>query len=251
MGIYDSARGARVPDQVLERLKGVTTATAWGYLNRHGIKRPFMMGVRPLSVDDVYPMVGRARTLRYVPLREDLLAFFREAGAGGMENPQRQAIESVEPGDVFVVDGMGNLEAATMGDILASRIKARGAVGIVSDGCVRDSPYIKRMGIPVFVRSVHPAANTSAILPYSHNDVIQCGGVTVVPGDVLLGDEEGVLVIPARYAAEIAESGPEHEAKETFQRGKILEGLPIADVYPVLNAELDAEWQKIRKQSGA
>ena len=251
MGIYDSARGARVPDDVLERLKGVTTATAWSYLNRHGIKKPFMMGVRPLSVDDVYPMVGRARTLRYVPLREDLLPLLRESGNNRMANPQREAIESVEPGDVFVVDGMGNLEAATMGDILASRIKARGAVGIVSDGCVRDSPFIKRMGIPVFVRSVHPAANTSAILPYSHNDVIQCGGVTVVPGDVLLGDEEGVLVIPAKYAAEIAESGPEHEAKETFQRGKILEGLPITDVYPVLNAELDAEWQRVKRQANA
>ena len=249
MSIYDAARGERVPDEVLERLKGVTTATAWSYLYRHGIRRPFMMGVRPLSVDDVYPMVGRARTLRYVPLREDLLPYFSEVGTTGTENAQREAIESVEPGDVFVVDGMGNLEAATMGDILASRIKARGAAGIVADGCVRDSPFIKRMGIPVFVRSVHPAANTSALLPYSHNDIVQCGGVTVVPGDVLLGDEEGVLVIPAKHAAEIAETGPEREAKETFQRGKILEGLPITQVYPQLSAELDAEWQNVRRGS--
>ena len=250
MGIYDSARGERVPDEVLRKLKGVTTATAWGYLNRHGIKRPFMMGVRPLSVDDVYPMVGRARTLRYVPLREDLLPMLRESGMNSMQNPQREAIESVEPGDIFVVDGLGNLEAATMGDILASRIKARGAAGIVSDGCVRDSPFIKRMGIPVFVRSVHPAANTSALLPYSHNDVIQCGGVTVVPGDVLLGDEEGVVVIPAKHAAEIAELGPEHEAKETFQRGKILAGLPISEVYPTLSEKLDQEWQREKKRAG-
>jgi regulator of RNase E activity RraA len=250
MGIYDAARGDRVPDEVLGKLKGVTTATAWSYLTRHGIKRPFMMGVRPLSVDDVYPMVGRARTLRYVPLREDLLPLLRESGVNSMQNPQRQAIESVEPGDIFVVDGMGNVEAATMGDILASRIKARGAAGIVADGCVRDSPFIKRMGIPVFVRSVHPAANTSALLPYSHNDVIQCGGVTVVPGDVLLGDEEGVLVIPAKHAAEIAEHGPEHEAKENFQRGKILEGLPISEVYPTLSEVLDQEWQREKKRAG-
>ncbi|HEV2123609.1 MAG TPA: hypothetical protein VGW38_12645 [Chloroflexota bacterium] len=242
MSIYDASReGNEVPDEVLERLKGVTTATAWGILQAKGIKRPFMMGVRPLSVDDVYPLVGRARTLRYVPLREDLLPFLREAGAG-TGNPQREAIESVQPGDVLVVDGMGNLEAATMGDILASRIKARGAAGIVADGCVRDSQYIKRMGIPVFTRSVHPAANTSAILPYSHNDIIQCGGVTVVPGDILLGDEEGVIVIPRQFAAEIADVGVEREAKETFQRQKILEGLPIQDVYPTMNPQVQAEY---------
>ena len=242
MSIYDASReGNEVPDEVLERLKEVTTATAWGILQAKGIKRPFMMGVRPLSVDDVYPLVGRARTLRYVPLREDLLPFLREAGAG-TGNPQREAIESVQPGDVFVVDGLGNLEAATMGDILASRIKARGAAGIVADGCVRDSPYIKRMGIPVFTRSVHPAANTSAILPYSHNDIIQCGGVTVVPGDILLGDEEGVVVIPRQFAAEIADVGVEREAKETFQRQKILEGLPIQDVYPTMNPQVQAEY---------
>jgi regulator of RNase E activity RraA len=246
MGIYDAARQqGRVPDEVLERLRQVTTATAWGYLVQKGIKKPFMMGVRPLAIGEVYPMVGRARTLRYIPLREDLLSNLREAG---MENPQREAIESVEPGDVFVVDGMGNLEAATMGDILASRIKARGAAGIVADGCVRDSPFIKRMGIPVFTRSVHPAANTSAILPYSHNDIVQCGGITVVPGDILLGDEEGVVVIPARFAAEIAELGPEREAKETFQRQKILEGLSIEDVYPTMNPRIQAEYDAQAKK---
>jgi regulator of RNase E activity RraA len=145
MGIYDRARG-RVEDDVLAALRRVSTATAWATLVRKGIRRPYMMGVKLLSVGEVGTMVGRARTLRYVPLREDLLPYLREAG---MENPQRAAIEAVEPGDVFVVDAMGSLEAATMGDILASRIKKRGAAGIVADGCVRDSPFIKRMGIPV------------------------------------------------------------------------------------------------------
>jgi 5-oxopent-3-ene-1,2,5-tricarboxylate decarboxylase / 2-hydroxyhepta-2,4-diene-1,7-dioate isomerase len=243
MSVFDPARGERVPDEVLEKLRGVTTATAWMYLQRRGVLRPFMMGVRPLSIGEVFPLVGRARTLRYVPLREDLLPMLREAG---MDNPQREAIEAVEPGDVFVVDAMGNMEAATMGDILASRIVARGATGIVADGCVRDSPFIKRMPVPVYTRSVHPAANLSALLPYSHNDVVQCGGVTVVPGDILLGDEEGVVVIPAKYAAEIAENGPEREAQEIFQREKIAEGHSIADVYPVLNDQFRAEYEKLR-----
>ncbi len=243
MSLFDAARGPRISDETLERLKAVSTATAWAFLQRKGVKRPFMMGVRPLSIGEVYPLAGRARTLRYVPVREDLLPMLREAG---MDNPQREAIEAVEPGDVFVVDAMGNLEAATMGDILASRIKARGAAGIVADGCVRDSPYIKRMGIPVFTRSVHPAANLSALLPYSHNDVIQCGGVTVVPGDVLLGDEEGIVVIPAQYAEEMAAECPETEAKEAFQRQKIVDGFSIADVYPRMNASIQAEYDAIK-----
>lgn len=242
--IYDSARG-HVPDDVLRRLMGVSTATAWAYLVRSGIKRPFMMGIRPLALGDVYPMVGRARTLRYLPLREDLLPLLREAGEG---SPQRDAIEHVEPGDVFVVDAMGNLEAGTMGDILATRIKTRGAAGIVADGCVRDSPYIKRMGVPVYTRSVHPAANTSAILPFSHNEPVQCGGVTVLPGDVLLGDEEGVVVIPPTLAAELAGWGQEHEQLEVFLRRKVEQGASIAEAYPP-NAQVRAEYEASKQRS--
>ena len=184
-------RGATSRTTSWRGLRRVSTATAWATLVRHGIREPYMMGIK-LSPSARLRSVGRARTLRYVPLREDLLPLLREAG---MENPQRDAIEHVQPGDVFVVDAMGSFEAATMGDILASRIKNRGAAGIIADGCVRDSPYIKRMGIPVYTRSVTPAANTSALLPLEHNGPIQCGGVTVQAGDILLGDEEGVVVI--------------------------------------------------------
>src|SRR5215210_2453698 len=102
MGIFDGAKGA-VSDDVLQGLRRVSTATAWATLVRHGIRKPFMMGITPLSIGDVFPLVGRARTLRYVPLREDLLPYLREAG---MDNPQRPAIEQVEPGDVFAVDAM-------------------------------------------------------------------------------------------------------------------------------------------------
>jgi regulator of RNase E activity RraA len=241
MSIYDGARG-HVANDVLARLRGVSTATAWGYLVRHGIRKPFMQGIRLLSAGEVGPLVGRARTLRYLPVREDLLAYLRDAGA---DNPQRDAIEHVEPHDVFVVDAMGNLEAGTMGDILATRIKQRGAAGIVADGCVRDSPYIKRMGIPVYTRGVHPAANTSALLPYAHNEPIQCGGVAVFPGDVLLGDEEGLVVIPPALATEIAEHGPEHEAQEIFQRRKIEAGFSVFEVYP-MNEQIRAEWEALK-----
>lgn len=246
MGIYDGARGEVAAD-VLEGLRRVSTATAWATLVRHGIRKPYMTGIRPLSVGEVFPMVGRARTLRYVPLREDLLPYLREAG---MDNPQREAIECVAPGDVFVVDAMGSLEAGTMGDILATRIVKRGAAGIVADGCVRDSPYIKRMAIPVYTRGVHPAANTSALLPLEHNGPIQCGGVTVLPGDVLLGDEEGIVVIPPSLAPEIAAHGPGHEDLEVFLRQKIEQGHSIAEVYPP-NDRVRAEYEARRGGTGS
>ena len=241
MGIFDSARGEHMPDSVLERLRGVTTATAWMYLDRKGVRRPFMVGVRPLSTGDVFPLVGRARTLRYVPLREDLLPLLREAGKdnpaarghrGGRARRRLRRGRDGQPG------GGHSGRHPRQPDR-----RPPGAAGIVADGCVRDSPVIKRMPVPVFTRGVHPAANTSALLPYAHNDVVQCGGVTVVPHDVLLGDEEGVVVIPARYAAEIAELGPEREAQEAFQRQKIEQGHPIADVYPVLTDRFRAEYE--------
>jgi regulator of RNase E activity RraA len=128
-----------------------------------------------------------------------------------------------------------------MGDILASRIKQRGAAGIVADGCVRDSPYIKRMGIPVYTRGVHPAANVGAILPVAHNEPVQCGGVAVFPGDVVLGDEEGVIVIPPKLATLVADDGIEHEELEEFLRQKIDEGYPISEAYPP-NERVKAEY---------
>lgn len=248
MGIFSSAIGQRVPDETLAKLRSVSAATAWSFLTRKGVRRPYLLGIKPLG--DTFPMVGRARTLRYLPVREDLLPLLREAGPGGLKNPQRAAIEAVEPGDVFVVDAMGELEAGTLGDILASRIKKRGAAGIVVDGCVRDSPFIRHMGIPVYTRSVHPAANTSRLLPFEHNVGVQCGGVAVLPGDVLLGDEEGVVVIPTAYAAELAEWGPEHEELEIFLRRKIEEGYSIARAYPpddATRAEYEA-WKAAQRR---
>ena len=135
-------------------------------------------------------MAGRARTLRYVPLREDLLPYLREAG---MENPQREAIEAVQPGDVFVVDAMGSLEAATMGDILASRIKKRGAAGIVADGCVRDSRELGGIEVGVLALATNPLRSKKE--GTGRRDVpVSFGGVTWTPGQYVYADDDGVVV---------------------------------------------------------
>jgi len=161
-----------VDDATLDQLRSVGTAAAWSAVTKAGIRHPVMSGVAPLSGLDTMPLVGRARTLRYLPVREDLLALMRAPGAS---NPQRTLFESVGPRDVVVIDAGGNTGAGGLGDILATRLKIRGIAGIVTDGCVRDAPFIKRMGLPVFTRAVHPGANTSLLLPYEYDAPIQCG----------------------------------------------------------------------------
>ncbi len=218
-----------VDDATLARLAGIGTAAAWSVLVRAGITRPVFVGVTPLSDPGTLPLVGRARTLRYLPVREDLLSHLRAPGAA---NPQRALFEAVGPGDVVVIDAGGNVTAGGLGDILATRLKARGVAGIVTDGCVRDAPFIRRMGLAVFTRAVHPGANTSALLPFEYDAPIQCGGVTVFPGDAILGDEDGVIVIPAALAARVADEAFEQERLEGFLRQAVENGETLPEAYP-------------------
>jgi regulator of RNase E activity RraA len=218
-----------VDDATLDRLRAVGTAAAWSALTKAGVARPVMARVTPLSGSDTMPLVGRARTLRYLPVREDLLARLRVPGA---VNPQRALFEAVGPSDVVVIDAGGNVDAGGLGDILATRLKARGIAGLVTDGSVRDAPFIKRMGLPVFTRAVHPAANTSALLPYEYDAPIQCGGVTVFPGDAIVGDEDGVVVIPAALASRVAEEAAQQEHLEEFLRRVVEAGATLPEAYP-------------------
>lgn len=225
---YEGASG-HVDDATLRRLGRVGTAAAWSALVKAGISRPVMAGVTPLSDPATLPLVGRARTLRYLPVREDLLAHLRAPGA---VNPQRALFEAVGPNEVVVIDAGGNVQAGGLGDILATRLKARGIAGIVTDGCVRDAPYIRRMGLAVFTRAVHPAANTSAMLPFECDAPVQCGGVTVIPGDAIVGDEDGVIVVPAHLAERVANEASEQERLEGFLRKAVAGGETLADAYP-------------------
>jgi regulator of RNase E activity RraA len=203
-----------------------------------------MASVTPLSTIDTLPLVGRARTLRYLPAREDLVLLLRAPGA---INPQRALFEAVGPRDVVVIDAGGNVEAGGLGDILATRLKVRGIAGLVTDGCVRDAPFIKRMGLPVFTRAVHPGANTSALVPYEYDAPIQCGGVTVFPGDAILGDEDGVIVIPASLAGRVADEATEQERLEGFLRRVVEAGESLPEAYPP-NARIRAQYEAWRAE---
>ncbi|MCL4535277.1 MAG: ribonuclease activity regulator RraA [Bacteroidetes bacterium] len=232
----------RLPAETLEKLKLVSTATASGMLLKIGIRNTFMEGVYPLCPDKV--MVGQAFTLRYLPRREDI-----EEERGSRPRPQRLAIEGVGPGDVLVVDARGEMGCAVAGDILLTRVKVRGAAGFVTDGTLRDTPYIRTMDYPVYVRGANGQPSTRDFTDIGVNEPVACGGVAVLPGDVILGDGEGVVVIPLKHAQKIADEGWERERLEVFIREQVEKGASTLDAYPPNEEYMRRyqEWVKAQK----
>lgn len=218
---------ADVSDRTWELLTKPSTATLTTVLAKKGFWNTFVTGASPLS--PTRRMVGQAYTLRYIPSREDL---DRNMVFDNQKDPQRIAIESVGPRDVLVIDARGDERAGVMGNILAERMLARGAAGIVTDGCFRDSPAIAEIGIPAYARSAHAATNKTIHHPVDVQQPVGCGGVPVYPGDILVGDAEGVVVIPRHIAAEIAEDAAAQEHKEDFIVEKIRNGSPLLGTYP-------------------
>jgi regulator of RNase E activity RraA len=218
-----------------------STATLTGTLAKHGLHHTFMVGVRPLAPG--MRLVGQAFTLRYIPAREDL---DHTGTLDNLTDPQRVAIERVGHGDVLVIDARGDVRAGTLGAILATRLKLRGAAGVVSDGAYRDSPEIAASGLPAYARAAHGAANKTIHHPTDFQLPIACGGVAVYPGDVIVGDDEGIVVIPRHLAAAVAEEAAAQERREVFILEKIRGGASIVGVYPPNEATLAeyAEWRK-------
>jgi regulator of RNase E activity RraA len=222
--------------ETLAALGGVSTATIQTQLFARGLRNTFLFGVRPLD-PGAARFAAEAFTLRYIPAREDLdvLEAFRDP-----RHPQRHAVESAGPGQVLVMDCRGETRAAGAGHILATRLMRRGAAALVTDGSVRDSPAIARMGFPVFTSAV--SATTNLVLHHAV-DVqvpIGCAGVAVFPGDILVGDEEGVVVIPRSLAAEIAGPAAEQEELERFILGWVRDGAALPGTYPPDAATLAA-----------
>ena len=189
--------------------------------------------------------MGEAVTLRSIPAREDLdvVSAFQDPN-----HPQRKAIETVGPGQVLVMDCRGDLRAANGGGILTTRAMKRGAVGIVSDGAFRDSPEIGRMSFPVFAAGASATISLAVHHAVDINVPIGCAGVPVFPGDILVGDEEGVVVIPRHLAAEIAAPAAEQEAFEAFILKKIEAGAALPGTYPA-NARDESRIRGVQEPS--
>lgn len=218
---------ASISDRTWDLLTKPSTATLTTVLAKKGFWNTFVTGAAPL--DPAFRMVGQAYTLRYIPSREDL---DRNMVFDNTKDPQRIAIESVGPRDVLVIDARGDERAGVMGNILAERMLARGAAGIVTDGCFRDSPAIAEIGIPAYARSAHAATNKTVHHPVDVQQPVGCGGVPVYPGDILVGDAEGVVVIPRHIVAEVAEEAAAQEHKEDFIVERIRNGAPLLGTYP-------------------
>lgn len=215
-------------DENRKKLNRVSTATLTTALFKRGFRNVFIQDVRPLS-QKAESMVGEAFTLRYIPAREDLdhLGTFE-----GTQHPQRRAVEDCPPGHVMVIDSRKDPRAASAGGILVSRLMQRGVAGIVTDGGFRDSPEIAAMAIPAYHN--RPSAPTNLIRHHALdiNAPIACGDVAVYPGDIIVGDGEGVCVIPAHLANEIAPEVYEQTAYEDFVAERVRGGQGIFGLYP-------------------
>ena len=228
------------------QLLGVSTATLCTALYKRGLRNQFIQDVRPLN-PGLPNMVGPAFTLRYMPAREDLntLAVFQNR-----QHPQRQAVEQCPPGAVLVMDSRKDARAASAGGILVSRLMVRGVAGVVTDGGFRDSPEIAKLAIPAYHQ--RPAAPTNITLhqAIAINEPIGCGDAPVFPGDVIVGDAEGVIVIPAHLADEVATEAVEMTAFEDFVQERVLAGQSILGLYPPTDEQCRLDYAAWRGSRG-
>jgi len=210
-------------------LRTVSTATLMTQLRRRGIRDTFMKGLRPTRPD--LRLLGYAHTLRYVPLREDV----RDAD-GAELNAQKRAVESIGPEEVLVIDARQNPDAGTIGDILTARALARGAAGIVTDGGLRDSAAVAQLDIPTYYQAPHAGVLGLIHYPLESNVPVACGGTLVLPNDVIVGDAEGVLALPAALAEEVARDALEQEEQEAWALERVLAGDSIRGIFPLSDA---------------
>lgn len=208
----------------------VSTASATQLLIKHGWRNGYMIGLRPLQTLGLgRRIVGRARTCRY------LLRRAPEGPpdpAGRRHSAEIELIESIDAGDVFCVDALGVPTAGIIGDILATRLLARGVAAAVIHGAVRDAPYLNEVGLPVFTAATHPAHSGRDLVAVDYDLPVNMAGVQVLPGDVILADDEGVIAMPLDLAEMIAAAGPPKELLEEWIRGKIAAGGSVHDYYP-------------------
>jgi regulator of RNase E activity RraA len=237
----DTAELDRRIDAIREDLSRVSTATTCQLLDIQGWRNTYMRGLKPLKeLGRGLRFVGRARTCRYL---------MRRAPQQGHDPVARRksaeivSIESLQPGEILCVDALGLPTAGIIGDILSTRMRVRGALAAMIYGSVRDTVEVKDVGLPVFCAGMHPGASGRELMAVDHDLPINMGGVQVLPGDVILADDEGAIAMPIEMAEYVAEHGPEKEDLEIWIRGKIEAGGSVHDYYPPTPEKLE-EYQR-------
>lgn len=228
------------------KFEQVSTATLTTALLKRGLRNQFLQGVHPLASKG-RNMVGPAFTLRYIPAREDLntLDVFRNP-----EHPQRVAVETCPGGHVLIIDSRKDARAASAGGILVTRLMVRGVAGVVTDGGFRDSPEIARLDFPAYHQ--RPSAPTNLILhqAIAINEPIGCGDVAVFPGDIVVGDDEGVVIVPAGIADEVSDEATEMTIFEDFVTEEVRGGRGVIGLYPSTHPEVAEQFKAWRDRAG-
>lgn len=229
-----------------EKLMNVSVATLSTALFKIGLKNQFIQEVHPLGFKG-RNMVGQAYTLRYIPAREDLnpISVFQSP-----DHPQRVGVEECPEGHVMVIDSRKNARAASAGSILITRMMKRGVAGIVTDGGFRDAPEIAKLDIPAYHNRPSAPTNLTLHQAIELNGPIGCGDVAVFPGDVVVGDGEGVVVIPLHLADEIAAEATEMTAFEDFVTERVKAGASVIGLYPATKDESKADYATWRAANG-
>jgi regulator of RNase E activity RraA len=229
-----------------QKLMGVSTATLCTALFKRGLRNQFIQAVQPLN-PGLPNMVGPAYTLRTIPAREDLnpISVFADRS-----HPQRKAVEECPPGAVLVIDSRKDARAASAGSILVSRLMKRGVAGVVTDGGFRDSPEIARLPLPCYHHRPSAPTNLTRHQALDINVPIGCGDAPVWPGDIVVGDAEGVVVIPAAMADTIAAEAVEMTAFEDFVQEQVLAGRSILGLYPPTEEQARLDFAAWRQAQG-
>jgi regulator of RNase E activity RraA len=230
-----------IPQETIERYKSVAAATVYSGVRQLGYDPCFMREVQNFTPGR--KLVGTARTLRFIPPRPDII---RETHRGE-DSPEYHAMGSCEPGDVLVCDGMGRKYAAIGGDVKLLQLRMRGAAGLVTDAAIRDLDVVKGYGLTIMAGGRTPMGGAGEIDPFEANGTIQCGGVAVRPGDLIVGDDDGVVVVPAGVVAEVIDWVEEHEEVEEYIKGLIQEEqVAPGKYYP----PTDATVERFRESKG-
>ena len=233
-----------ISEELLQLAKKTSSATISGTLSKMGFRFVYMAGVLPVRAGTL--MTGRAYTLRLLPARED----HWQQGEERAKYAQHIAIESIGSGDVLVVDARGNTKAGIFGDRLIARMKSRGAEGLVTDGAIRDIPYLRTFDFPCFIRAPHGYGHTQEHWAMDVQLPIACGGVTVYPGDLIVGDDDGVVMCPQGIAERVIQESIAQEEEESFTRELLEQGYSVNDVHGKLPSKLQAEYEEWRRKKG-
>jgi regulator of RNase E activity RraA len=237
----------RPPRELCDALAAIGSATASSELSLMGIRDPHVRGPRPLRSG--FSVAGPALTLQCMPKREDLY------GAREYDNPElqlhRHVLYPAQAGDMVVVDARGDMGSGIFGEMMMTFLQGRGGAGVVVDGCIRDSAKVAALDLGVWVKGVTPNYHAqTGIIPFAVNVPVACGGVLVMPGDIIVADDDGVVVVPVAMAPALIEEASKHVEWEEFARERLAEGADLRTYYPLTEgaqAEYEA-WKRARER---